>query len=269
MPSHVFKAATILKNTAYLCTNTEVLLCDVPGFSIRKVISLPCFNDLHHAVPSPWGSIFVAVTGLDAVAEITPEGELIRLVSVLGGSPWDRFSPDEDYRKVPTTKPHQSHPNFLFFAQSKLWVTRFHQGDAIPVDDKIRKPIIVDTVGIHDGEVLGDTIRFTTVSARLIDINMITNKRAVIDLAMLHGQNLPLGWCRGLHSEGDTAWVGFTRIRPTRLRQNINWIRHGRDNKQLPTRISFYDLTKLTLVREINLESTDMNAVFSIHRCPI
>lgn len=85
-PSHVFKAATIVGNTAYLCTNTEILICNFPGFSIRKVISLPCFNDLHHVVPSPDGSLIIPVTGLDAVAEISPDGNLIRLVSVLAGS---------------------------------------------------------------------------------------------------------------------------------------------------------------------------------------
>ncbi len=134
LPSHVFKAATIQDGTAYLCTQTEVLLCDFPSFAIRKVISHPCFNDLHHVVPAPDGRLFVAVTGLDAVAELSPEGEILRLVSVLGGSPWDRFSPDTDYRKVPTTKPHQAHPNYVFFLDGQPWVTRFQQRDAVPLE---------------------------------------------------------------------------------------------------------------------------------------
>ncbi|HEY3570480.1 MAG TPA: hypothetical protein VGP73_21295, partial [Thermoanaerobaculia bacterium] len=40
-PSYVFKAATFAGDTAYLCTQTEVLVCDFPGFQIRRVISLP------------------------------------------------------------------------------------------------------------------------------------------------------------------------------------------------------------------------------------
>ncbi|HEX9944535.1 MAG TPA: hypothetical protein VGG03_21195, partial [Thermoanaerobaculia bacterium] len=79
-PSHVFKAATFQGKTAYLCTQTEVLICDFPSFEIRRVISHPCFNDLHHVAPAPDGRLFVAVTGLDAVAELSPEGELLRLV---------------------------------------------------------------------------------------------------------------------------------------------------------------------------------------------
>ncbi len=76
LPSHVFKAATIEGDTAYLCTQTEVLICDFPSFAIRRVVSHPCFNDLHHVTPAPDGSLYVAVTGLDAVAELSPEGEL-------------------------------------------------------------------------------------------------------------------------------------------------------------------------------------------------
>src|SRR5687768_17213476 len=47
-PSNHFTAATFTDDTAYLCTPTEVLVCDLPGFSIRRVISHPYFNDLHH-----------------------------------------------------------------------------------------------------------------------------------------------------------------------------------------------------------------------------
>lgn len=117
--SHVFKAATFTAEAAYLCTQTEVLICDLPGFRLRRIVSLPCFNDLHHVTPGPDGTLWVAVTGLDAVAQLTPEGDLLRLHGVLGASPWERFSPAVDYRKVPTTKPHHAHPNYVFFLVSR------------------------------------------------------------------------------------------------------------------------------------------------------
>src|SRR5262245_61106503 len=88
-PSIVFKAASIKENRAYLCTQTEILICDFPSFDVRKIISLPCFNDVHHVAVASDGRLFVAVTGLDAVAELTPDGTLLRLVSVVGGSVWD------------------------------------------------------------------------------------------------------------------------------------------------------------------------------------
>ncbi|HEV2853283.1 MAG TPA: hypothetical protein VHC97_10810 [Thermoanaerobaculia bacterium] len=281
-PSQVFKAATIQDGTAWLCTQTEVLVCDFPSFEIRRVISHPWFNDLHHVVPAPGGRrLFVAVTGLDAVAELTPEGELIRLVSVLGGSPWDRFSPDMDYRKVPTTKPHQSHPNYVFFLDGQPWVTRFQQRDAVPLDGLQRlgsagsRPpfdIAVDE-GIHDGHIEGDRIYFTTVNGCVIRFNLRTGRRTAFDLnrLTLPDDERPLGWCRGVLPQGSTqAWVGFSRIRYTTLRRNLSWIRHGfretEHHRQHPTRISLYDLRHLGLVREVDLEPAGMGAVFSIHR---
>src|SRR5271155_3453598 len=62
-PSILFKAATISGDRAYLCTQTEVLICDFPSFAIQKVISLPCFNDVHHVAVGPDGLLYVAVTG--------------------------------------------------------------------------------------------------------------------------------------------------------------------------------------------------------------
>lgn len=279
-PSQVFKAATIQDGTAWLCTQTEVLICDFPSFRIRRVISHPWFNDLHHVVPSPDGQrLFVAVTGLDAVAELTPEGELVRLVNVLGGSPWDRFSPDTDYRKVPTTKPHQAHPNFVFFLDGQPWVTRFQQRDAVPLDGLesvgSRPPFNVGVdEGIHDGHFEGDRIYFTTVNGCVVRFNLRTGRKTAFDLNQLAmpDDDRPLGWCRGVLPQGNgRAWVGFSRIRYTTLRRNLSWIRHGfretEHHRQHPTRISLYDLERPALLREVDLEPVvGMGAVFSIHR---
>ncbi|MFP5288113.1 MAG: hypothetical protein ACLGI9_20425 [Thermoanaerobaculia bacterium] len=272
-PSHVFKAATFQGDRAYLCTQTEVLVCDLPGFSIRKVISLPCFNDLHHVVPGPDGTLLVAVTGLDAVAEVSPEGELNRLTSVLGGSPWDRFSPDVDYRKIPTTKPHRSHPNHLFFLDGRPWVTRFEQRDAVPLDGSpnghSRFPM--GHAGVHDGLVDGHFLRFTSVDGCLVTFDLRTGRKTLLDLNRVRrpDDGRPLGWCRGLCSSDGRAWVGFSRIRYTRLRQNLSWICHGfresEHHRHRPTRIALYDLENAALLEEIDLEPVGLGAVFSIH----
>lgn len=273
-PSQVFKAATFEGDTAYLCTQTEVLLCDLPSFRIRRVISLPCFNDLHHVAPAPDGRLFVAVTGLDAVAELSPEGELIRLVSVLGGSPWDRFSPDVDYRKVPTTKPHRSHPNYIFFLDGRPWVTRFNQRDAVPVDGVNGRPPfdVGKEEGIHDGHVTGDELFFTTVNGCIVRFDLATGEKTSFDLNTLNepDEDRPLGWCRGLLPlSGSQAWVGFSRLRYTTLRRNLSWLRHGfretEHHRERPTRIALYDLGRRDLLRQIDLERSGMGAVFSIH----
>jgi hypothetical protein len=274
-PSQVFKAATIDGDTAYLCTQTEVLVCDFPSFAIRRVISHPCFNDLHHVAPAPDGRLLVAVTGLDAVAELAPDGELLRLTSVLGGSPWDRFSPNTDYRKVPTTKPHQAHPNFIFFLDQKPWVTRFQQRDAVPVGGTLngRPPFDVGTEGIHDGHVVGGRVYFTTVNGCVVSFDVASGRKRALDLNDLRepDDDRPLGWCRGvLPVGGGQAWVGFSRIRYTTLRRNLSWIRHGfresEDHRQHPTRIALYDLERPTLRAQVDLEPAGLGAVFSIHQ---
>lgn len=286
-PSHVFKAATVEErpegNTMWLCTQTEVLECSLPGsgpgFEIRRVISLPCFNDLHHVTPGPDGTLFVAVTGLDAVAEITREGELLRLTDVLGGDVWDRFSPDVDYRKVPTTKPHRAHPNYIFFLDGQPWVTRFEQRDAVAVDasrNGHRGPFPVAARGIHDGHVVGDRLVFTSVDGHVVTFDTRTGERRDLDLNGLAepGDGQPLGWCRGLLTDGDArrAWVGFSRLRPTKLIKNLSWIRHGFRNVQVgprfPTRIALYDLERPARLKEIDLEPAGLNVVFSIHGVP-
>jgi hypothetical protein len=272
-PSIVFKAASITGNRAYLCTQTEILICDFPSFAIRQVISLPCFNDVHHVAVAPDGRLFVAVTGLDAVAELAPDGTLLRLTSVVGGSVWDRFSQTVDYRKVPTTKPHQAHPNFVFFIDGQPWVTRFEQRDAIPLDGK-RNDAHVFRLGdepVHDGYVAGKHVYFTTVDGYILRFELASREKQSFALPAMRGsyRDRPLGWCRGILPLGDKVWVGFSRVRFTELRRNLDWIRRGfREIDRLPpapTRIACYDLAGNALLEEIVLEQQAMNTIFSIH----
>ena len=272
-PAIVFKAASIQGDVAYLCTQTEVLVCDFPSFEIRRVITHPCFNDVHHVAPAPDGRLFVAVTGLDAVAELDPDGQLLRLTSVLGDSVWDRFSPDVDYRKVPTTKPHRAHPNYVFFIDGLPWVTRFLQRDAVPLDGDGhgRAPFIVGGEGIHDGHVCGNTIYFTAVNGLVVRFNLESGERVTVDLNTVARANneRPLGWCRGFLPMGREAWVGLTRLRYTKLRQNVDWARHGFSNAYRhapePTRVARYNLEQRTLLDEITVEDAGLNAIFSVH----
>lgn len=274
-PSHLFKAATVETrpegDTIWLCTQTEVLECSFPGFEIRRVISLPCFNDLHHVAPGPNGNLFVAVTGLDAIAEITREGGLVRLSDVLGGDVWSRFDRKVDYRKIATTKPHRAHPNYVFFLDGQPWVTRFEQRDAVAVDASSnghRGPFEVAVQGIHDGHVAGDRLLFTAVDGRLVSFDTLSGERRELDLNALldASDDRPLGWCRGVLADAGArrAWVGFSRLRQTKLQQNLSWIRNG-FRERLPTRIALYDLERPERLQEIDLEPAGLTAVFSIH----
>jgi hypothetical protein len=272
-PSIVFKAATIKGSDAFLCTQTEILICDFPSFAIRKIISLPCFNDVHHVAVAADGRLFVAVTGLDAVAELAPDGTLLHLTSVTGGLVWDRFSPTTDYRRVPTTKPHLSHPNFVFFLDGEPWVTRFQQRDAVPLDGNSdgRRIFQLGMEGVHDGHVTADHVYFTAVNGFVLRFDLATKEKQSFNLNSIPScyRDRPLGWCRGVLPLGDKTWTGFSRIRYTALRQNLDWIRHGfrqgDRHPPAPTRIACYNLVDSALIDEINLESEGMNTVFSIH----
>jgi hypothetical protein len=272
-PSIVFKAGSVAGNRAFLCTQTEILVCDFPSFTIRRVISHPFFNDVHHVAPAPDGRLFVAVTGLDAVAELTPEGELLRLQSVLGGSVWDRFSPEVDYRKIPTTKPHQAHPNYIFFLDGEPWVTRFEQRDAVPLDGNTngKRRLSLGGEPVHDGVASGKHVYFTAVNGILMRFDLEADTKADFDLNRFSRPDRALGWCRGILPDADgTVWVGFSRVRYTALRQNVDWIRRGFHDVDraapAPTRIARYDLVEGALKDEIELENAGMNTVFSIHR---
>ena len=129
--SVLFKAGAIVGEKLYTCTPTEVLVYDLPKFTVANYLSLPCFNDLHHVVPDSVGNLLVTSTGLDLVVKLDPSGTVLHEWNVLGENPWGRFSREVDYRKVETTKPHHSHPNFVFELDGQIWVTRFEQRDAI------------------------------------------------------------------------------------------------------------------------------------------
>ena len=271
LPAILFKSATLHGGKLYACTSTEVLVYSVPDFRLLHYVALPCFNDLHHVCPTPQGTMLVVVTGLDMVVEVTCDGKLLREWSVLQGTnPWARFSRDIDYRRVPTTKPHHSHPNYAFQLDDEVWVTRFEQRDAISLTHPGRR-IDIAVQRPHDGHVLGNSIYFTTVDGHIVVANRKTLKvETVYDLnamTMNRETQQPLGWCRGLAVVDDRHfWVGFTRVRPTRFRENLTWLRTAgtSDELLLPTHLSLYDLHRGREVDQIPLEPHGLGIVFSL-----
>ena len=269
LPAALFKSATIRNNKLYTCTSTEILVYELPGFRLAHYVSLPCFNDLHHAYPSQQGTILAAVTGLDLVVEVTHEGKLLREWSSIGADTWARFSRQTDYRLVPTTKPHQSHPNHVFELDGEIWVTRFQQQDAICLT-KPGPRIELTVPRPHDGYIFGDKIYFTTVDGHVIIADQRTRKvEQTIDLNLMSGQSgQVLGWCRGvLPLDERRVWVGFTRVRPTKFVENVAWIKHGGSTFR-PSHIALYDLERKSCELEIALEPHGVGIVFSLLPIP-
>lgn len=269
--SVLFKAGSLVGDKMYTCTSTEVIVYDVPRFAIANYISLPCFNDLHHVVPDAAGNLLVTSTGLDLVVKVARDGRVLSEWSVLDEDPWTRFSRDIDYRKVESTKPHRSHPNFVFELDGHIWVTRFEQRDAICLSDR-RQRIDIAIEAPHDGHVFGQYVYFSTVDGHVVlaDRNSKQVER-VVDLTAINGREILLGWCRGiLCAQLDKVWIGFTRIRKTRFQENLFWLNHALRNRLLkkPTHVALYDLSAGACLQELDLERYGMNVVFSVFAAP-
>ena len=57
--------------------------------------------------------------------------------------------------------------------------------------------------------------------------------------------------------------MGFSRIRPTKFREAVSWVRQGL-HRLMPTHIACYDLKQRKKLYEMDLEPFGLNAVFSI-----
>lgn len=266
LPAILFKSTTVRDNKLYACTSTEVMIYDLPSFRLATYISIPCFNDVHHVTPTAHGTLLVMVTGLDMVAEVSLDGEFLRHWDVMGEDTWSIFSRDTDYRKIPTTKPHRAHANHIFQMGNEIWVTRFHQRDAISLQDPKRK-IGIAVQRPHDGIFFNGSLYFTTVDGHVVLANPRTLKvERVINLNQMSGSSgEPLGWCRGLLPVDERfLWVGFTRIRPTKFRENLNWVRGKRQSNYRPSHIALYDLQSGSCLEEIETEPHGIGVVFTL-----
>ncbi len=264
--SITFEGGALVGDKLYTCTRTEALVYRLPEFDLLARVSLPCFNDVHHVRPSQDGNLIVTSTGLDMVVEVTLDGTIVREWGVLDQSPWIRFSRDVDYRKVATTKPHGAHPNFTFYLEGELWVTRCMQFDAVCLT-KPNLRIGVDVNYCHDGEIYGGKIYFTTVDGQIVIVDARTlATEKVVDLNKIDNPgNAALGWCRGLAVLDERhVWVGFTRLRETRFKENVRWAKRLIKAEQKSTHIALYDLLEQKVLFEYDLEPYQMHVIFGI-----
>jgi hypothetical protein len=191
----------------------------------------------------------------------------VRIWNVLGEDPWARFSPDVDYRRIPTTKPHLAHPNHVFYIGDEPWASRFQQRDAISLVDPSRR-IEIGLERVHDGIVDSGRVYFTTVDGKVAIADTQTLKLIeVIDLTDSHPADMLLGWARGLLIDGDHMWVGFSRIRPTKFRENVGWVLRGL-KRDFGTHVGCYDLRTHKSIAQIAVEPAGLSAIFGIYRAP-
>ncbi|PZD94748.1 hypothetical protein DNH61_17520 [Paenibacillus sambharensis] len=264
-PSIVYKAGTVVNRKLYVCTEREVMVYSLPDLRKLGYLSLPCFNDVHHVRPSRSGNYLVVSTGLDMVVEATPAGKLVNAWNVLGKPLWGRFSPSIDYRKVPTTKPHLSHPNYVFQLGHDVWVTRCLQKDAVCLTKPGRR-INIGGAYVHDGVLAGNTLYFTRVDGHVVTVDPVTLQvKQQYNLNQMIHAGKKIGWCRGIKVlDQQTVIVGFTRVRPSSSSMSGQKVFNQLEAVQ-PTRIACYNLAEGKMLWELGLEKYNMHAVFSIH----
>lgn len=270
--SVIFKAATLQDDRLIACTTTAIVEFDVNTWAVTREMSHPWFNDVHHVLPSSKGTLLVANTGLDMVMELTWEGECLRHWFVVEGSDWNRFDRQTDYRRLASTKPHLSHPNFVIELDGEVWATRFSQKDAICLSNLGLPRFDISVGSIHDGVVRGAHVWFTAVNG-FISVHERATGHLVkqVDLNQFGETNKALGWCRSIEILPDgRPIVGFSRLRPTKLKENLHWLSHKiglKDNAGvLPTRFWVLDVGMTKVEQEFSLEDVGLNAVFSLHR---
>jgi len=265
VPNSIFVSGTLERSILYLCTSTEVFLYRYPELVLIKKISYPFFQNLHHITPYE-NMIAVASTGLDMVVFLDKETfEPVYFKNALGKDPWHKYSMDVDYRKIVSLKPHESHPNYIFEINKESWVTRFNQQDAVCLDD-MNKTINICVERLHDGYVTGNNVYFTSVNGCIVKANINTlDVEEVIDLNEIDNSDIPLGWCRGLFVEDNIAYVGFSRIRDTKVKENLKWVVNMvKTNKVNQTRIAVYDLKNKVKLDELEMPDKSINALYSI-----
>lgn len=261
-----FTAMTLEDNILYLCTGTEIFIYKYPDMTQMGYTSLPSFNDIHHIAPVE-DKIAVVSTGLDMIVFLDSKTlKPVDYKNALFHKPWNEFDINTDYRKINSTNPHEVHPNFIFESNGKLWVTRCKQRDAVCLDDPNRIISMGVDVPIHDGHVIRDQIFFTSVDGKIIIVDK--NKeivKEIIDLNKIEKKRRPLGWCRGICLDGNIAYIGFSQLRQTILKENIRWLlKFSGDIIGYPTRIVAYDITKKEKIDEYVFPPGTLHDIFSI-----
>ncbi|KKO46893.1 hypothetical protein WG68_02850 [Arsukibacterium ikkense] len=267
-PNQQFTAACLDGDTLWLPTDTEVYQYQLPELKQLKCFSHPCFHNIH-SVHLFDNELIVTSTGLDNIVVLCPQsGEIKRIINTEGKAPWHRFDAGTDYRLVHSTRPHDSHPNYVFKLDNKLWVTRCTHDDAVCLDDVTDRIDVAhqDEMSVHDGIWWHDKLVFTRVDGYLVIVDPTSRK--VIDKhdPFASERNRPLGWCRGLLVDGDIFYIGYSKLRKTKLISKLKFLTQGNfkymdGNEAL---IVAYDMAAKKVVNTYAIPAGMLDAIYGI-----
>lgn len=268
-PNLQYTSACLAGDILWLPTDTEIYKLTYPDLEVLKVISCPFFHNIH-SVNVFDGKVYATSTGLDLVAVFDEEGEIIELINAEGKDLWHRFSAEEDYRLIHSTRPHDCHPNFVFSWRGKAWVTRCKQQDAVRLDD-MKEKIEITTpekrISVHDGLVFEDKVYFTTVDGFIV-IADPDSRQIVEQIDLLSYLKVDkLGWARGISiSDDGIAYIGFSRIRRTKMQDKLAWLAKGQISKMkfIPACVLAFDLRNKKILKQYDIPFNELDAIYGI-----
>jgi len=269
-PNLEFTVADVEEDKLWLAMDTEIRLYSYPDLSLLKTFSHPCFHNIH-SVAVKDNDLYITSTGLDMVVVLDKEtGEIKQYLNAEGKPTWHRFSEDFDYRQVHSTRPHDSHPNYVFWIDDTPWVTRCTQEDAVmltDIDQRIDISGPNKTISVHDGVVEGEYIYFTSVDSCIV-IADSKSKQIVetVNLSELKGYGGLRGWCRGLYIKNGIFYIGFSRLRKTKRMEKLKWVNklllRGKNIEECS--VLAVDLKKRKIIGDYIFPKNMIDAIYSI-----
>ncbi len=268
-PNLQFTAGCVVEDGIWLPTDTEVGFYSYPDLELKRSFSYPFFHNIHH-INVIDGEIFVVSTGLDMVIRFDLESlQPLQFMNAEGKDAWFRFSPKVDYRKIHSTRPHDSHPNYVFKNGDCYWVTRCTQEDAVCLSDVSRRIDISRgrNISVHDGVLHDGLLYFTTVDGIVVVADPESGKIVEdINLLDFEPRRTVKGWCRGLMFDGDVAYIAYSRLRATRNKGKIAWINNfvSRDQGARYATVAAYDLKRRKKLDEWVFGEDLIHAIYTV-----
>lgn len=269
-PNLEFTVGDVEGDRLWLATDTEIRCYQYPSLRLIETFSHPCFHNIH-SVAVRGDELYVTSTGLDMVVVLNKhDGSILKYLNAEGQPTWHRFSPDVDYRKQHSTRPHDCHPNYVFWIDDEPWVTRCTQEDAVALNDMSKRIDISGSkkpISVHDGIVRDGRIFFTMVDGSLVVADAQSPQHTdVIDIPSMKGFGGLRGWCRGLYVDGNTCYVGFSRLRKTKRLEKIEWARRllmkGASVEE--SSVLAIDLERMEIIADFRIPPGMIDAVYSI-----
>lgn len=267
-PNLQYTAPCLEGDFLWLPTDTEVYKYQLPSFEELACFSHPCFQNLHSA--HIFGEeLVVSSTGLDNIVVMDKHSGAVKdIYGTEGKGPWHRFNDQTDYRQVHSTRPHVTHPNFVFKIDDDYWVTRCGFEDAVKIND-VEDKIKVgqkDIIAVHDGITWNGKVVFTRVDGFIVVCDPKTREVLNKIDPFENERNRPLGWCRGLCIEEGIFYIGYSKLRKTKLKSKLKYLTKGNfkftsGNNSL---VVAYDLANQKVLRIYESDDDVIDAIYGI-----